>query len=238
MNIFLWTCGFLFLLCSGPLRADGASYEPLFVPLGSTNMLTAHLRKVGCKNLFPFDKLLVTDGASLISLIKNDFAFFLDKEYLHQDLNFISINYRIINTYYNIEFRYDWDDLDNNFEEYLPKIQKKYQKLIDNFRRLDQHRGKVYFVRSAYPAGCWINPNFYLPKLSNSSDIISDSHAKELKEVLCQKFPHLDFELIIINYAELSAPPITGLDKVIEFKIRGSQCDTDFLQLYKTLRNR
>lgn len=229
----------MFLLCGGSLIASDLNMcEPLFVPLGSTSMLTSQLRRMGSKSLFPFDKLLVTDNSGLVSLIRDDFSSFLDKKYLLQDLNFISINYRVINTRYNTEFRYDWDDLDDNFEEYLPGIQKKYQKLIENFRRLDQYRGKVYFIRSAFPAGCWINPNFYLPKLSNSSDIISYSHAKELKEALCQRFPNLDFEVVIINYAELQTSPITGLDKVIEFKIRGSHSDSDFLQLYEVLKKR
>lgn len=237
MKNALSLCGFLFLVCLGSLQAS-ESCEPLFVSLGSTSMLTANFRFAGIKSSFPFDKLLVTDGSGLISLLKDDFAFFLDKRYLHQDLDFISINYRVLNTRYNLEFRYDWDDLDDNFEEYLPQIQKKYQKLIDKFRQLDQHRGKVYFVRAAFPEGCWINPNFFLPKLSNSSDIISYAHAKELREVLSQKFPNLDFDLIIINYAELQAPNICGLENVIEFKISGSHSDRDFLHLYEALKKR
>ena len=233
-NIFF---AFTLLLCCSKVGAQ-EEREPLFVSLGSTCQVTSYFRQAGITGSFPFDKLLTPDGNGLVSLLRNDFAGFLDQRSLHQDKQFISINYRVINKRYNIDFRYDWHDLDDSFEEDLPKIQEKYQKRIDNFRQLANYTGKVYFVRSAYPTGYPLNPNFYLPKLTNDSDIIFSSQAKKLKEVLCQKFPNLDFELIILNFAELRSPNITGLDKVIEYKIKGSQATQDFLQLYENLKKR
>lgn len=231
-----WFCWLFVLLINPAYCSPSEADAPLFVSLGCTSRVSTYLRQAGIHYQSPFSLLLTTDSKGMIALLEDDFAYFLDKRYLVQDPHFNGITYRVVNRYYNIDFRHDWHDIDDNFEVDLPRIQEKYHKLITSFRELADYKGKVYFIRMAYP-GDWVNPNYFEPAPDNDCFIISYAQAAAIKKALEQKFPKLDFNLVIINHIENSTRDIVNLNKVVEFKVRKLYPFDDFVNICKQLEN-
>lgn len=201
------------------------STHPLLVSLGSHCEVTMHISHNKMRTAaFPFDWLLTLDYQGFISALKDDFYFFMDKSYLYQHPEG-----NIIHTKYNIDFRHDWPDM--NFEKHFPEIRKKYERRIRRFQQLNEYAGRVYFMRSPFDLS--INPR--LPTITKECTKIDTSHAQALRDVLRQKFPHLDFRLIIINYAEEHTPSITGIEQVMEFKVRKSHKKEDYSAIIQQL---
>lgn len=188
MNKILQSIFLLFVICSFAFAEEEIntftfdSKEPLFISLGPECYVAGHLAQIGYRRAsFPFDWLLTLDHSGVVELLDDNFKYFLDPSYYS-----LHTNGALINTYYHIEFRHEHD---NDFIG-------KYGRRIDRFRRLNNYSGKVFFMRESY-AGAE-SPSFYWP----CKDVlnISSEHALELKRALKNRFPNLDFSLVIMNY--------------------------------------
>lgn len=169
--------------------------ETLFVSLGSYCAPASLARSCGHRRAaFPFDWNITLDGEKLIEILNDNFLNFLNEEYL--------IPWggaTLLNTYYHIEFVHDgsWEGTD--FSLYMPILQSKYKRRIERFKKLKEHRGHVFFMRSAYVHSITDNHRFY--KIKENIEI-SEDYALRLHETLKKKFPTLNFTLIIINNHE------------------------------------
>lgn len=165
--------------------------EMIFVSIGSWCNVSLNLRNLGLrKSAYPFDWIASVDCEKLLEIFRTDFRFFLDDAYL-----FIKDNH-IFNSYYNLEFPHDlftdpitihqW----NNFKD-------KYTRRIQRFKELETHLGKVYFIRSAF--GYSNEPTRYFKCSENIT--ISDDYSWRLFYALKERFPALDFTLVILDSA-------------------------------------
>src|SRR6185295_11754218 len=212
---------------------------PIFVSLGANCETATQLLNNGLRcAAYPFDWLLTLDHPLFIRCLEQDFKYFMDENYLTQFISPNKPSY-VLNKYYSFEFRHDWLDASVrpvSFPLLYPKIREKYQRRIHRFFDLDGQPNKVYFVR------CALDPDLsgIFPTHTPHCTKIVASQAEELKNVLSKKFPNLDFQLIIINYRVTNVPPITGIDKVVEYKIRRShrtqdcRCILRSLSLYRS----
>ena len=204
------------------------------VSLGSSceiaiQMQDHHLRKAA----FPFDWLLTCNHDPSISLLENDFAFFLDDQYLIQHP--VS-PYVIENCYYKVEFRHDWPspelrDSATCYSQQLQEMRVKYARRINRFRDLAHYPGKVFFIRTAYDPQN--DPNLYWGM--EGIEQITAQEAQELKDVLERYFPSLDFTLIIVNYIENNVKSINCIDKVVEFKISKHNKHSYYTNIFNAL---
>jgi hypothetical protein len=164
--------------------------EPLFVGLGSWCNVALALRDSGLRKVaFPFDWIASVDCEKFLEIFINDFEFFLDDEYL-----FVKNGY-FWNSYYRLEFPHDYIQ-DAEDREIWAAFKEKYQRRIRRFQELENYRGKVYFIRSAF--GYSDHPDRFYRCPENVS--ISDKYARRLYNVLRKRFPYLDFDLIIIDF--------------------------------------
>lgn len=232
----IFICVQLFCGAHDIKTVDDKSGNKIFVSLGSTPKVISYMKEAGVYSSFPFNLLLVTDGNGLVTAIQEDLQYLFDKEALFQDMNFLGITHRVVNIRYNFDFRHDWHEIDHNFEEYLPGIKERYEKQIEKFKNLKNYPGKVFFVRAAFP-GDYVNPNYFLPKMSEESNVITHQHAAILKDALEHQFPNLDFFLVIINNNEDGYPAITDIDRVLEFKISKHQPLEDSVRLLRSLKS-
>lgn len=155
---------------------------PLYVSLGSCCDVALSLEFSNLRNAaFPLDWLLTIDGEKFIELIENDFQYFLDEEFL------TTHNHVLVNSYYHIEFRHDFEP--------LPELRDKYQRRINRFYKLAEYPGKVFFIRVPYQEAT--NPTLYFP--NEEALHISTDMADRLNSVLKKRFPVLDFILVITN---------------------------------------
>jgi hypothetical protein len=173
---------------------------------------------------YPFDWLLTLDHPSFILLLQEEFSNFMNENYL---VRFPKGN--IINTYYKVDFRHDWPDSD--FEQNTPLIREKYQRRIKRFFELGHYLGRVYFFRGAFD----ISSDSTLPFITSHCYTVTPSEAEAIRDILHQKFPNLDFRLIILNYLEEITPDIQGLDRIIEFKIRKTNKSESYKQMLEIL---
>lgn len=171
-----------------------------------------------------------------ISLLDNDFQFFIDGYYFIQHPMH---KHFVENFYYEIEFRHDWTfpDLMTNparCREQIENMQTKYQRRIERFRQLRDYKNKVFFIRCAFE---YLNePDPYWRR--EGIEIITTKQAKEIKEALDRYFPNLNFTLVIVNYREENAPQISGIEGVLEFKMRKSDKQVDYANLFINLIQR
>ncbi len=195
-----------------------ARAEPIFISLGAqcevaAELVTNQLRK----EAYPFDWLVTLNHDRFAQLLNEDFANFLNDQFLFQNPEFPTI---IENSYYEIEFRHDWTfpDLWTDPMRYalqLSEMGSKYERRIERFRNLKNHPGKVFFIRAAYDP--LLSDSFFLRK--EKPTLITQLDAQKLKNALDSYFPKLDFILIIINFVEDLAPKIEGITRVVEFQI-------------------
>lgn len=204
-----------------------------FVSLGSHCEIAVQLNENALrKKAYPFDWLMSCNHNQLISLLKNDFAFFLDEQFLFQHPTY---NYVIENSKYEIEFRHDWPFSDlvcNDFRlrEQLDEMHTKYTRRINRFRSLGGYRGKVFFIRAANDVQN--DPNYYW--FESMEEKITSDQALELKQTLSDYFPNLNFTLVIVNYVQNRAPSI-ALDHVLEFKVNKLNKKRDYKRLFDIL---
>lgn len=236
VNLFKSIClgTIFFILFFTRLPAENLEKEPLFVSLGSHCEVAIKLRENQLRTTaFPFDWLLTLDHRGLIALLQDNFTYFLNEQY------FIKHPYKpyvLENCYYKIEFRHDQPSLEidrrvDAYQKQMQEIAVKYARRIDRFRQLGACTGKVFFIRAAYDFQN--DPNPYFKEKSQAQ--VTLNQAVELKNALEQFFPFLDFTLIIINYKEEKAPSITGVDRVMEFKIRKEHKNIDYLTMFKKI---
>jgi len=207
---------------------------PIFVSLGSHCEGAVFLRENKLRTqAYPFDWLLSSSHNQFISLLDTDFEFMTDESYFIRHPVHPSV---IENSYYEIEFRHDWFFPDTTLSldrcsEQVEKIQTKYQRRIERFRQLRHCSNKVFFIRVAFE---YLNePNPYWKK--EGIEIITATQAIEIKEALHRYFPDLNFTLVIINYQEENAPSISGIDDILEFKIRKAAKLADYANLLNIL---
>lgn len=206
-----------------------------FVSLGSHCEIAVHLNANHLrKAAFPFDWLLTCNHELFLLLLENDFAFFLDEQFLIQHPTH---QHRIENCHYEIEFRHDWPFPDlwcnaTRYSQQLQEMHSKYGRRINRFRQLREYQGKVFFIRVAYDLQN--DPQLYWG-VENIEQITAEE-AQKLKGVLDHYFPDLNFILVIVNYLENDVSPIKGIDNVLEFKISKSNKHSDYTRLFKLMR--
>lgn len=221
----------VFKICAWEDIADELSFEEppllLFISLGSHCEPAVMLRHHGLRSTaFPFDWLVTIDHEGLLSLLEEDFQYFLDPTYLFHLPHYSEC---IENSYYKVEFKHDGPLLEQ--KEVWQKVLEKYQRRMDRFRSLRHFPGKVFFIRAAYdlPEG---GPTYWLKQT-----FITSEQAKSLKSALDSYFPQLDFTLIIVNYQEDLPTPIFECERVIEFKIRKTRKHDDYKTILSALQD-
>ncbi len=217
---------FVFRLCA----------EPLFVSLGSHCEPAVHIKENDLRRAaFPFDWLLTLDHDHFCKILDEDFAELLNENYFIQH----PIHPLVLeNTYYEVEFRHDWPSIEINdpqqqYQQQMEEVQTKYRRRIERFRQLDYYQDHVFFLRAAYDFNN--DPQVYWGQRSQAQ--IGKEQAIEIKKHLDQFFPHLDFTLVILNYSDENVPKISGIDRVIEFKIRKDQKQEDYKRVFQILQN-
>lgn len=170
-------------------------YETIFVSLGSYCAPASLARSCGHrKAAYPFDWNICMDGEKLIEMLKDGFLNFLNEEYL------VPFGWAtLLNTYYHLEFVHDGSWEGRDISTYMPILQYKYARRIDRFKNLNEHQGKVFFIRSAYINSLDDINRFY--KIRENIEI-SEDYAIRLHQALRDFFPTLDFSLVIINNHE------------------------------------
>lgn len=190
---------------------DFESTDPLLVSLGSFCGPASHIRSIGFrKAAFPLDWVLSVDGEKIIELLEDNFAYFFDVKYLAYNLNAI-----LLQKYYHIEFSHEGDYSGNNFYHRMPEFFEKYSRRIERFRKLKEYKGKIFFVRSAWPLSD--HPNYSFQDPGNLE--ISAEYSQRLYAALQKFFPNVDVHLIILN----SSPngeiePMKIIDKIVIIK--------------------
>lgn len=173
---------------------DQLIQEPLFVSLGSVCEVAHALR--GCemrKAAFPFDWITTIDSGKFLTLLEQDFCHFLNPTYLRA----VSGNPGpLLNTYYHIEFLHEGDFRGRSYSPNMRKLQDKYQRRIERFRKLAEYPGKVVFMRTAYIYST-TDPHRLYYCADNLE--ITDAYASKLYSILQSRFPKLDFTLVVVN---------------------------------------
>lgn len=244
MNIRKITlCWSLFLLCFGYLFAEDSdenlnlnfeSNSPIFVSLGCQCEVAHYLRHHGRRiSAFPFDWIVTANFSYFQLLLQEDFKYFLDQRYLVQHPDGSKVN-----TYYNINFRHDWPTPDLEPEQSYAQILEKYQRRIKRFYDLNQYKGKVYFIRASYHN----EQNLFVPTATSNDYTITDEQIETLYQILCQKFPDLDFCLIVTKYIDILEERAVNqiyFNKILEFKMRKmpKEKEEDYQYLIQFLEN-
>jgi hypothetical protein len=186
------------------------------------------LRKIA----YPLDWMFTNNFEGLCRLLSNDFVNFLQPEILevHPYLPFV-----VVNTLYGIEFRHDFPStgpthmksiLNSDWRDHISEIAEKYNRRIERFNELANHKGKVFFMRMAYNSFF----SYEWPK------VVTREEAIILRDVLRKKFPRTDFELIIVNYRDEIASDEAGawkIDGVRNYNIKSDY--SDFKKVFKKL---
>jgi hypothetical protein len=201
LKIAAFLVAFITVIYGNPDTNDIELAQPgqdsLFVSLGSTCEVAYILREAGLRNTaFPFDWMVTIDGDKLIELIDSDFALFLDHQYL--EVGMLSPGF-LMQTYYRMEFLHEGDFRGDNYPSQYEKLYAKCQRRIERFRQLKNYPGKVFFVRSAYKYSLTNSSRIYFSKENIE---LTDEYAQRLHDSLRHFFPHLSFDVIILNNHE------------------------------------
>lgn len=167
--------------------------EPLFVSLGSVCEVGHVLRACELrKAAFPFDWITTIDSEKFLEILRQDFDHFLDEEFFYVG----GPPGPLYHTYYHMEFLHEGDFRGNLYATNVGQLKSKYQRRIERFRNLSEYKGKVFFLRAAYPHST-TDPHRLYYCADNLK--ITDDYSWELYKLLQGLFPNLDFTLIIIN---------------------------------------
>jgi hypothetical protein len=167
--------------------------ETLFVSLGSYCTPASLVRSCGLrKAAFPFDWNITLDLNKVIEMIDDGFAHFFDPQYLLPAAN----GSALYHTRYHIEFVHDgtWGGAEHDSN--MKILTSKFGRRIQRFKNLALYPGKVYFLRSAYRYTMTDPHRIY--QIEENVEI-SDEDAMRLERSLKNRFPNLDFTLIIVN---------------------------------------
>lgn len=172
------------------------SEELLLISLGYRCSTARQIQSHGWrKAAFPFDwNETPTDG--LLKVLTDNFQFFYNFDYFKPHPIY---THSVLNTYYNILLAHDFPAtaekinhdgkevmhyfLVPDWEKFFPEVKEKYIRRIHKFNSLSKYTGKVFFIRTIYPA----------------EDPLKFEQASQLKDVIRTKFPSLNFELIFIE---------------------------------------
>jgi hypothetical protein len=202
----------------------------LFVGLGSGCDTGLTLRDCGFrKAAFPFDWIVNGDHQKLLLLLEEDFKFFTDparfeklsSQGIEDHPNSLRNRYYDITFYHEGSVLYDWSD-EEKYREQLQRLQVKYERRIQRFRQLRDYPGRVFFIRNFTTS----QPD----RLSQHTQM-----ARELREALECYFPSLDFVLVIVTYQDLHAPPIEGVEGVMEFQMHRPSWREEYANMYQAL---
>jgi len=152
---------------------------------------------------FPFDWMLSVDDSGLVELIDRNFQDFINDEYLIRS----SITGDLMHSLYHIEFLYDHEAgkafSEDEFQHELAKMREKYTRRIARLQQIENFEGKVFFIRfllpsrlykKNYPDSFW----FDYSHEKNEKDV-----AIELRDALKRRYPHLNFELILVSKTDM-----------------------------------
>lgn len=168
-----------------------SSTEPLFVSLGSFCGPSSTLKASGQRKAsFPFDWVLSVNGEKIIQILEDNFSHFFEPKYLEPFVNGV-----LLQKYYQIEFSHEGEFNKTNFHEKIPILFEKYSRRIERFRKLNQYKGPVYFIRGAWPLS--VHPNYAFSDPGNLE--ITEEYSIRLYMALQKFFPALDVHLVIIN---------------------------------------
>lgn len=142
---------------------------------------------------FPFD-WNITSMYGLYRLIENDFADFLNPDFLQRRGDLPGV----FNAKYQVALAHDFPGLDGgvligagvpvgNWLGALGNIQDKYQRRIERFKNVFNLANKVYFFRLRFTY--WSCDNAPQDKRS----------VIKLKQILAKKFPTENWELIVVS---------------------------------------
>lgn len=151
--------------------------------------------------------MLSVDGEKIIEILEDNFSYFFDKSYLEPFVNGV-----LLQKYYHMEFSHEGVWNDQNFSQNFSDFSAKYQRRIERFRKLNNYKGKVFFMRQAWSLST--HPNYAFADPGNLE--ISIEYSQRLHAALEKFFPALDIHLIIINAPKSNLNvPIAIIDKVI-----------------------
>lgn len=201
------------------------SKDFMFVSLGSRCMTSQLLNTYKLRaGAFPFDWLISDYNDSIILLLKNDFAFFLDLDVLFPNPQHF---WHIDNFYYKLEFRHEWMYTEPFSVDILRRVvyaaSEKYNRRIARFRRIKTFKGTVFFIR--LPP--MLDGHYYWEDQVNK--VITFRQAQELRDALRDYFPDLNFNLIIVNYCSGGFEKVVQNENIFEFKVNNSY---DFMFAY------
>ncbi len=166
--------------------------EPLFVSLGSTCEVTHQLRCLKLRAAaFPLDWALSLNNSQIIRLLEEDFLYLNDEKFLS------SYSTVLLNTRYCLVFPHEGNWETPLYAETLKNFKCKSQRRIDRFKSLYSYKGKVFFIRAACPNA--ENPNAVYTDKNNLH--ITDEYSAELYQTLKNRFPDLDFALVVMNFS-------------------------------------
>jgi hypothetical protein len=167
--------------------------EALFVSLGSSCKPAITYGAAGYRKFaFPLDWAISVNEENLIQLLQDDFFYLFSEEYIltYDPIDeLVSGHNGIKNTYYDITFPHEEDCFSAGSAQAIDEFKRKYKRRVNRFLSLNNFSGKVFFIRMA--------PIHY-----SFVPILLDD-AVHLNESLKEKFPRLDFTLIIINFGGL-----------------------------------
>lgn len=126
---------------------------------------------------FPFD-WCISDFESIYEALKNDFSNYLEKESLEVLHHPENAKHRVVHDHtYNIRYLHDFTLEGEPLNDY-EQIRTKYFRRIDRlYRACSQRTKKVYFFRTS----------------------ITKKQSLQLNQLIQQKFPQLNYTLVVIN---------------------------------------
>lgn len=168
--------------------------EPIFVSLGSVCEVAHALRACNLrKAAFPFDWITTIDSEGFLEILRDNFKYFLDEKCFKVADKGPG---QILQTFYRLEFLHEGDFRGDLYAPTMQKLQTKYQRRIDRFRKLSEYKGKVFFLRTCYLHSMTDHHRYFF--CADNLEI-TDKYSLELYSILKRFFPQLDFSLIIIN---------------------------------------
>lgn len=191
------------------------------VSLGCNCHPAMHCKTNGLRRWsLPFD-WTVTSFNGLQALISNHFLDYLNPNYLTIRMSPFK---GVYNTKYSISFTHDFPVYGkpvSNYLDFLPDVAAKYKRRIDRFYNLANLAEHVYFFRTQLYEGI---------KLDKTKTI-------ELKNVLAQAFPDLNFTLVVVGTSELYTYD-WNLEKIKNFYVPSltyKDHDAEWTKIFKKL---
>ena len=202
---FIFICACMGILYSYEGSPDDIflQHGPIFISIGSQCEVSTQISQNAKRDAsFVFDWILSVDIEGIIQVLNNRLDLFFDERYFKIHPYHSNV---LIHQLYNFEYRHDWNQSFNFWNDFYSfrityeNSKITYERRIDRFKRLNQYKGKVFFVRSAFD----INTEPQIVNMfSREYFEITSLQAIRLRNALADMFPLLNFELVIINFEE------------------------------------